>query len=95
MDEERYTAKELVELALAGHFCVRAEIDRAIRRIDRPSGREGRERMNQLPDLRAYASEEEIDEWQSALLDLLAIEEASDRERNRAADRDPTQRELW
>ena len=35
MSNEKYTAKQLVELALAGHFCMPDEIDHAIRKIAR------------------------------------------------------------
>jgi hypothetical protein len=63
-----YAARELVDLALDGHFCIRDEIDRAIRRISAAHGRSGRDRMYQLAGLKAYASEEEIDAWQAEVL---------------------------
>jgi hypothetical protein len=71
--EERdrvYSARELVDLALDGHFCIREQIDRCIREVDAQLGAEGRERMSQLPALRAYATDEEIDTWEATLLRL-------------------------
>jgi hypothetical protein len=68
--EEKYTARELVDMTLKGHYCIRDEIDSAIRRIYRMAGRRGKEEMHKLPDLKAYASEPEIDEWQDRLLEL-------------------------
>lgn len=64
--DKKHTAKQLVELALAGHYCIRDEIDHAIRKIARLSGKSGCERIGALPDLPAYASEAEIDAWRVA-----------------------------
>jgi hypothetical protein len=97
MKKEQYTAKELVDLALAGHYCIRDRIDHAIRAIYRLWGAEGRQRMNQLPDLSAYANEPEIDDWQTKLLVLLAEAEASAaaRERERAVEGERGHLKLW
>lgn len=97
MSDEKYTARQLVELALAGHYCIRDKIDHAIRKIARLSGKSGCERIGELPDLPAYASEAEIDAWQERLLQLLADEEvrASAREKERAVKDNANQTRLW
>src|SRR4051812_9145196 len=71
--EERnrlYTARELVDLALDGHFCIRDGIDQAIRQIYSVCGQTGRDQIHGLPSLKAYASESEINEWEAQLLCL-------------------------
>ncbi len=93
MDEanRRYSARDLVDLALGGHFCIREVIDQTIRNIDTARGAKGRELMYQLPDLRAYASEDEIDCWQRMLLELWDRVATS----GKALEVDPKQMELF
>lgn len=97
MHDEKYTAKQLVELALAGHYCIRDQIDHAIRKIARLSGQRGCERIGELPDLAAYASESEIDAWQDRLLQLLVEEEtrAADIAKEKAETSEGSQLRLW
>jgi hypothetical protein len=71
-DRDRvYSARELVDMTLAGHFCIRESIDRGIRQVYRLRGAKGREHMDRLPGLKAFASEAEIDEWERELQRLV------------------------
>jgi hypothetical protein len=61
--DDRYTAKDLVDLRAQGHYLLTNEIDAAVTRILERFGNEGRDRLYALPSLDPQATDEELADW--------------------------------
>ena len=66
--------------------------DEAIRFVYRTRGTVGRQMISELDDLRAYASEEEIDRWQESLLEIVS---RIKREESERVTEDPAQLKMF
>lgn len=64
-----YSARELIDLALVGHFCLRDKIHETIWRLYTAGGEPFRPHLYGLPPLKAYGPESELDEREAALID--------------------------
>lgn len=84
-----YSASQIVDLILAGHWSISAVTNNTIWRIYRAFGSEGRRRMNDLPPLDEFAPPEAVRDFEHALLtlevDLLHTQERDKEEERRRA----------
>ena len=70
VEKETYTARELIDMALEGHYLLNDVIFEAVWRLYGRYGEAAKLRLYALPDVSAYASIDEIDVWAHKLLEI-------------------------
>jgi hypothetical protein len=67
---EAYTARELVDMALEGHYLLNDVVFEAVWRLWGRYGEAAKAKLYALPDVPAYASKAEVDGWCRRVFDV-------------------------